>query len=104
MEADEEGLELEIEVEHMLKRQEADARKPSLESAAEKHQNSSNIQEMCTVEKEQRSAEMQEICKDEKDERIHKQSEIKEPNLSPTEKELTTISKDLTHLPHELES
>ncbi|XP_018420206.1 PREDICTED: RAB6-interacting golgin [Nanorana parkeri] len=103
METDDEAMELEIEVDRMLQCQEAEARKLSLASAAEKHQNSSNIQETCTVEKDQKSSEIQEICNDEKD-KTRCKSEIKESNPSPTEKEPTAISKDLTHLPHELES
>ncbi|XP_072276262.1 RAB6-interacting golgin [Pyxicephalus adspersus] len=103
MEADEEGLELEIEVEQMLQRQDAEAKKQVLGPTAEKKQNPPNIQETPTAEKDQKSSEIKETQIDDEDKkRIHEKIEKKESNQSPTEKEQTTIIKDSTPLPHEL--
>lgn len=104
MEADDEGLELEIEVDHMLQHQEAEARKQSLGSAAEKYQNALNIQEICTVEKDQKPSEMQETSIDEKAKTSIHKTQIKESDQPSTDTEKTAATiEDLTHSPHELE-
>ncbi|XP_068121103.1 RAB6-interacting golgin, partial [Hyperolius riggenbachi] len=103
VEADEERLELEIEVDRMLQVQEAEAKKLLLSSTAEGEEKPSEVQETtCTAEKEQSSTEMQEISTTEKGD--HKSTEVQETCQSPSGEGLSKTSEELTQSAHELET